>query len=166
MQFRAKQIAPPKEWGTFEDLCHALFKQVWQDPLAQKNGRRGQAQYGVDVFGSLNGDRRSFRGVQCKGKDSNYGSKVEWSEAQAEIAKLRAAHTRRVVAQYFERARRFQLQVRHAIHLRRGALANEGVDAVFVEEGVAGREGHSWVSIIYSFQNSFEVIAVAEPLKH
>ncbi len=87
MQFRAKQIAPPKEWGTFEDLCHALFKQVWQDPLAQKNGRRGQAQYGVDVFGSLNGDRRSFRGVQCKGKDSNYGSKVEWSEAQAEIAK-------------------------------------------------------------------------------
>lgn len=87
MQFRAKQIAPPKEWGTFEDLCHALFKQVWKDPLAQKNGRRGQAQHGVDVFGSPNGDRRSYRGVQCKGKDSNYGSKAEWSEVLAEIAK-------------------------------------------------------------------------------
>jgi len=87
MQFRAKQIAPPKEWGTFEDLCHALFKRVWQDPLAQKNGRRGQAQHGVDVFGSPNGDRRSYRGVQCKGKDSNYGSKAEWSEVLAEIAK-------------------------------------------------------------------------------
>ncbi len=87
MQFRAKQIAPPKEWGTFEDLCHALFKRVWQDPLAQKNGRRGQAQHGVDVFGSPNGDRRSYRGVQCKGKDSNYGSKAEWPEVLAEIAK-------------------------------------------------------------------------------
>lgn len=87
MQFRAKQIAPPKEWGTFEDLCHALFKRVWRDPLAQKNGRRGQAQHGVDVFGSPNGDRRSYRGVQCKGKDRNYGSKAEWSEVLAEAAK-------------------------------------------------------------------------------
>lgn len=87
MQFRAKQIAPPKEWGTFEDLCHTLFKRVWQDPLAQKNGRRGQAQHGVDVFGSPNGDRRFYRGVQCKGMDSNYGSKAGWSEVLAEIAK-------------------------------------------------------------------------------
>jgi hypothetical protein len=87
MQFRAKQIAPPKEWGTFEDLCHALFKQVWLDPLAQKNGRRGQAQHGVDIIGSLNGDRRSYQGVQCKGKDRNYGSKAEWPEVLAEIAK-------------------------------------------------------------------------------
>lgn len=87
MQFRAKQIAPPKEWGTFEDLCHALFKQVWQDPLAQKNGRRGQTQHGVDVFGSPNGDRQSYLGVQCKGKDRNYGSKAEWSEVLAEITK-------------------------------------------------------------------------------
>jgi hypothetical protein len=87
MQFRAKQIAPPKDWGTFEDLCHALFKQVWHDLTAQKNGRRGQTQHGVDVFGSPNGDRRSYRGVQCKGKESNYGSKAKWSEVQSEIAK-------------------------------------------------------------------------------
>lgn len=87
MQFRAKQIAPPKEWGTFEDLCHALFKRVWQDPFAQKNGRRGQAQHGVDVFGSPNGASQSYWGVQCKGKDRNYGSKAEWSEVRAEVAK-------------------------------------------------------------------------------
>lgn len=87
MRFHAKQIAPPKEWETFEDLCHALFKRVWQDPLAHKNGRRGQEQHGVDVYGSPNGDRRSYRGVQCKGKDSNYGSKAKLSEVMAEIAK-------------------------------------------------------------------------------
>lgn len=87
MQFRAKQIAPPKDWATFEDLCHALFKRVWQDPIAQKNGRRGQAQHGVDVFGSLSGYRRCYQGVQCKGKDSNYGSRAEWQEVLEEIAK-------------------------------------------------------------------------------
>ena len=87
MQFRAKQILPPKEWGIFEDLCHALFKRVWQDPLAQKNGRRGQAQHGVDIFGSLNGEYLSYWGVQCKCKDRNYDSKVEWSEVIAEVAK-------------------------------------------------------------------------------
>ena len=87
MQFRAKQIAPPKEWGTFEDLCHALFKHQWQDPLAQKHGRRGQAQQGVDIFGSPNGDRLTVWGVQCKGKDSNYGSKANWNEVLAELAK-------------------------------------------------------------------------------
>ena len=87
MQFRAKQIAPPKDWATFEDLCHALFKKVWQDRLAQKNGRRGQAQCGVDVFGSPNGDGSSYRGVQCKGKDANYGSIATPDELMAEIAK-------------------------------------------------------------------------------
>lgn len=87
MRFPAKQIAPPKEWGAFEDLCHALFKQIWQDPLAQKNGRRGQPQHGVDIFGSPKGDRSSYCGVQCKGKDRNYGSKAEWSEVLDEVAK-------------------------------------------------------------------------------
>ncbi|MEA1988959.1 MAG: hypothetical protein U9N57_07115 [Pseudomonadota bacterium] len=87
MQFRAKQIAPPKEWGTFENLCHAIFKKVWGDRLAQKHGRQGQAQQGVDIFGSMSGDRHHYYGVQCKGKDTNYGSKANWSEVQAEIAK-------------------------------------------------------------------------------
>lgn len=87
MQFRAKQIAAPKEWEAFENLCHALFKSLWKDPLAQKNGRRGQPQHGVDIFGSPNGDRSSYWGVQCKGKDTNYGSKAEWPEVLAEVDK-------------------------------------------------------------------------------
>ena len=87
MLFRAKQIAPPKDWASFEDLCHALFKKVWEDPIAQKNGRRGQPQCGVDVFGSFNVDRSSYCGVQCKGKDTNYGSKATHDELVAEIAK-------------------------------------------------------------------------------
>ena len=60
MEFRAKQIAPPKNWERFEDLCHTLFKEVSADPLAQKHGRRGQAQQGVDVFGSQMPSDRDF----------------------------------------------------------------------------------------------------------
>lgn len=87
MQFRAKQIAPPKDWATFEDLCHALFKAVWQDPYAQKHGRRGQKQQGVDVFGSPGGAAKGYHGVQCKGKDRNYGHKVSIEEIREELAK-------------------------------------------------------------------------------
>jgi hypothetical protein len=86
MQFRAKQIAPPKDWMSFENLCHAIFKVVWSDPLAQKNGRLGQAQHGVDIFGSPGGVRSEFHGVQCKGKDATYGGKPTLKELKEEIA--------------------------------------------------------------------------------
>jgi hypothetical protein len=33
MDFRDKQIAPPKSWVVFENLRVALFREVWNDPL-------------------------------------------------------------------------------------------------------------------------------------
>ena len=62
--------------------------------MAQKNGRRGQAQHGVDVFGSPNGNYGIFQGVQCKAKGEPHGSKPSLTELQKEIAK----------AEYFEPA--------------------------------------------------------------
>jgi len=87
LHFLAKQIAPPKEWAQFEDLCLALFKEVWKDPLAQKNGRKGQAQRGVDVYGLKGGDPRALWGVQCKGKDASYGGKPTRAELEGELTK-------------------------------------------------------------------------------
>lgn len=87
MDLRAKQIHAPKNWATFEDLCHALFKVVWKDPLAQKNGRAGQPQRGVDVFGGRAGDRTRYEGVQCKGKNAHYGARATLDELLAEVAK-------------------------------------------------------------------------------
>ena len=52
MDFIDKQIPPPKSWEKFEDLIRALFAAVWASPLAQKNGRSGQEQHGVDVYGT------------------------------------------------------------------------------------------------------------------
>ncbi|MBR0828527.1 hypothetical protein JQ596_23605 [Bradyrhizobium manausense] len=87
MDFRSKQIAAPKSWVDFEDLCHAIFRAEWNDPNAQKNGRAGQAQHGVDVFGSPNAIADVFHGVQCKGKDKNYGKKATEKELRQEIKK-------------------------------------------------------------------------------
>jgi hypothetical protein len=87
MDSREKQIAAPTSWETFEDLCLALFKAIWKDPLAQKNGRRGQPQHGVDVFGSMNGLATAFFGVQCKGKDQNLGARATVGELEKELAK-------------------------------------------------------------------------------
>jgi hypothetical protein len=87
MDAREKQIPAPRSWQTFEDLCLSLFKSIWSDPLAQKNGRAGQAQQGVDVFGSPAGNDEEFFGVQCKGKDQGYGSKATVAELERELAK-------------------------------------------------------------------------------
>ncbi|PKG24270.1 hypothetical protein CWS01_07725 [Niallia nealsonii] len=50
-------------WGKFESLCLDIYKREWNDDNAQMNGRSGQSQCGVDVFGSTNNI-----GVQCKKK--------------------------------------------------------------------------------------------------
>jgi hypothetical protein len=86
MDFRVKQIAPPREWTVFEDLCLAIFRAEWNDALALKNGRVGQPQHGVDVYGSPQAHRNIFYGVQCKGKERNYGSKATVSELKKELA--------------------------------------------------------------------------------
>ena len=69
-----KQIPPPASWDEFEDMCCDLWRLLWNGPNAQKNGRQGQAQAGVDVYGQPDGGNE-WAGVQCKGKD-NYAEKT------------------------------------------------------------------------------------------
>lgn len=90
MDSRNKQIPVPKTWQSFEDLCLGLFKVIWRDPYAQKNGRLGQPQHGVDVFGAPDQDCSRYHGVQCKGKDLSLGATVSRQELLDEIAKAEA----------------------------------------------------------------------------
>ena len=86
MNFDAKQIAAPKHWQAFEDLCLAIFREVWSDPTATKNGRSGQPQNGVDISGRPQTEK-GFHGIQCKDKDTILGSEVTKAEFDSEIAK-------------------------------------------------------------------------------
>nr|WP_295468199.1 hypothetical protein [Mesorhizobium sp.] len=55
---------PPLYWQQFEELCTALLVEVYGVPNAQQVGRPGQAQHGVDVFGTSS--RYGRIGIQCK----------------------------------------------------------------------------------------------------
>ncbi|TDY35346.1 hypothetical protein C8C89_3203 [Janthinobacterium sp. 75] len=87
MDIRNKQIPKPRHWQELEDLCLSLFKSIWKNPLAQKNGRVGQPQNGVDIWGVVGGKQTCLQGVQCKGKDDSLSAKLTLSELNEEIAK-------------------------------------------------------------------------------
>lgn len=83
------QLPKPKNWQDFESLCHELWRSIWGDRNAQKNGRQGQNQAGVDIFGRPTYSR-GFHAVQCKGKDDNYDTDLTTEEIDAECRKAKS----------------------------------------------------------------------------
>ncbi len=81
---RSVQLPPPANWQDFEYLCQRLLIDILDNPQVQKNGRQGQSQHGVDVFGK-SGDK--WIGIQCKGKAANYGGELTDDELKAELEK-------------------------------------------------------------------------------
>lgn len=55
---------PPLYWQQFEDLTTGLLREVYNIPNAQQYGSPGQAQNGVDVYGTST--RWGRIGIQCK----------------------------------------------------------------------------------------------------
>ncbi len=55
--------------------------------LTQKNGRSGQKQHGVDVYGTPQATPGINFGVQCKGKNEGYGAKATIVEFDTELIK-------------------------------------------------------------------------------
>lgn len=88
MNLTAIQIPAPKDWQAFERLCADLWELIWNDPDTQMNGRGGQEQHGVDVYGRINGTG-PYHGVQCKGKNGNYGKGVTEKELRREVEKAK-----------------------------------------------------------------------------
>src|ERR1035437_3518933 len=86
MSAESETLPPPRDPSLFESLCLALWKEIWQDPRAQKYGRSGQPQAGVDVFGQ---DKGNWAGIQCKQKDDLLWRKVTVKELEAEVRKAR-----------------------------------------------------------------------------
>ena len=76
------EIPAPKNWQTFESLCARLWSSIW-GTMAQKVGRTGQEQHGVDVFGVSFYDG-GLCAVQCKLKNYNIGSQLTTKEIDNE----------------------------------------------------------------------------------
>ena len=78
----SESFPPPNSPGHFESLCLDLWKDIWGAPGAQKNGRSGQPQAGVDVYGQQDG---CWIGVQCKQKDRMLRGTVTVKELEHEV---------------------------------------------------------------------------------
>jgi len=83
------QIPPPANWQDFERLCADLWAAIWDDPNTQLNGRAGQSQAGVDIWGHPKGSRQ-ISAVQCKGKEGALGAYVTPEELDAEVEKAKS----------------------------------------------------------------------------
>ena len=86
MPLSSYHLPAPSDWQAFERFTRDLFSAIWEDPRAQMNGRSGQPQAGVDVFGT-SARTGALEGVQCKGKDARYGHSVTIDELKNEVSK-------------------------------------------------------------------------------
>lgn len=106
------ELPIPKSWDEFEDICADMLRQVWKDPYITRNGRSGQRQHGVDIYGNPEhlGGRVSGKlaGAQCKNTETLDQKTVdaEVTDAQqfqpplSEFIMLTTARRDAVVQQY------------------------------------------------------------------
>ncbi len=81
-----KVLGKPQNWQDFESLCKKLWGDIWNiQNKIKKNGRLGQAQSGVDVYGIPNGESE-YWGIQCKGKDDYSQAKITEKEILTEVS--------------------------------------------------------------------------------
>ncbi len=83
---KTSRFPPPASWEEFEQICRDLFARIWGDPKAQRHGRKGQPQHGVDVFGQP-ASGPDYAGVQVKLKDQGF---LTPDELRAEVEKARS----------------------------------------------------------------------------
>jgi len=80
---RAVEIPPIKDEYLFEDFCLDYWKHKLNNMDVQKNGRRGQRQQGIDIFGR--DGSLQWIGVQCKVKST--GDRLTEKECNEDIKK-------------------------------------------------------------------------------
>jgi len=76
------ELPRPRNEADFERMCLRIYGVVYSDPTAKINGRKGQAQGGVDVFVTAQGIGRI--GIQCK---KYWQMPLEWRHVVEEVDK-------------------------------------------------------------------------------
>ncbi|MDO8572921.1 MAG: hypothetical protein Q7S11_04110 [bacterium] len=98
----ALQIPAFSDWEPFERFCRDLWARIWMNPELQRNGRTGQAQAGVDVYGDIKKQAGISGGVQCKKRDAFADDSLTVAELQriVEDAKIFTPTLREFVVAY------------------------------------------------------------------
>lgn len=85
----SQSLPRPENWQDFESLCKKLWGEIWSCTEIKKNGRSGQNQAGIDVYGIPKGET-SYFGIQCKGKDEYTNKQLLEKEIHEEIEKAKS----------------------------------------------------------------------------
>lgn len=72
---------------TFESLVRDICALEWDDPHTEKFGRKGQKQYGVDVYGRPVGLDGKYRAAQCKLRTTD--ESLTRKEIEAEVTEAK-----------------------------------------------------------------------------
>lgn len=75
-------IPPPSDWREFEQIALTSLKTRWGSPNLTHNGRQGQKQSGVDIYGK--DDLGRFVAVQCKREKTVTKQSIEAEIRKAE----------------------------------------------------------------------------------
>ena len=125
-------LPKPKSWDEFEDITWEIYKRKWHDNHAQKYGRSGQAQNGIDIYGQQNSSGK-YIGVQCKRYEDN---KLNQQIIKEEIVKAECFSSplsEYIIATTASRDARLQDSVR-SINEERGLENKFAVSIVFWED--------------------------------
>lgn len=76
------ELGKPENESDFEKMCFDVYSVHFEDKLAKMNGRRGQAQRGVDIYVRFKDIGRI--GVQCKKYQK---TKLTWQHVEEEVKK-------------------------------------------------------------------------------
>src|SRR5512133_724801 len=90
MTVRYNYVFPiPESDDVFDEMVRDACSIEWNDPNTQKNGRSGQSQNGLDVFGYPNGSSGRCHGAQSKLRTK--GKKLSTHEIDEEIKKAQSS---------------------------------------------------------------------------
>ncbi|MBU2615535.1 MAG: hypothetical protein KKC19_00330 [Nanoarchaeota archaeon] len=81
--FTTSKLPLPKSWDEFEDISADIIKKIWKCDYIIRNGRSGQKQNGVDIYGKPPRFKGEYSGVQCKDKKTTF-EEIEGETNKAE----------------------------------------------------------------------------------
>ena len=157
------QLRKPENWQDFERLCKVLWGEIWECPdTIKRNGRQGQAQKGVDIYGIKKGEC-VYRGIQCKGKDDYTNSQLTESEINKEIAKA-LLFTPKLKSFYFATTANKDARIEEYIRNKNlESISNGGFEIdIFAWEDIvdlieAHRNTYNWFLNNYSYKDVSDV---------
>lgn len=162
-----KQLRKPENWEDFESLCKKLWGEIWDCKEIKKNGRKGQAQNGVDIYGIPKGEK-SYYGIQCKGKDEYSHKQLSEKEIDEEII-LAKLFTPPLAKLYFATTANKDSKIEEYIRIKDLENREKGLFEIhlFSWEDIVdlvdeNKETHDWYLNLQKFKGTPDVLVCFE----